>query len=202
MVHGSTVDAASERVLPGRARPGLTTGRPVLAGSMTMLSRLLWWLCRPVRDGSTAAAPPSASLPSGIAGRRIRSLIHASLLFGPQVAGSHIYEPLFRAERTGHSLAWLRLDTSLKSIQLRPSGARKLGARNACTGSEAIWRTLLSYPALRLERKYKSWLLLRMHPVGKGVLLILGRCPISGSPARDVDTRCRTSPSESAYEAR
>ena len=97
MVHGSTVDAASERVLPGRARPGLTTGRPVLAGSMTMLSRLLWWLCRPVRDGSTAAAPPSASLPSGISGRRIRSLIHASLLFGLRVAGSHIYEPPFRA---------------------------------------------------------------------------------------------------------
>jgi hypothetical protein len=95
VVHGRGVDAAAECILSGRARPGLATGRPVLAGSLTMLSRLLW--CFPVYDGSTATAPPSASLPSGISGRRIRSLIHASLLFGPRVAGAHIYEPLFRA---------------------------------------------------------------------------------------------------------
>ena len=45
-----------------------------------------------VRDGSTATAPPSASLPAGLAGGRIRSLIHASLVvvLTRQVAGSHI----------------------------------------------------------------------------------------------------------------
>ncbi len=45
-----------------------------------------------VRDGSTAAAPPSASFPAGLAGGRVRSLIHASLVnsLHPQMAGSHI----------------------------------------------------------------------------------------------------------------
>src|SRR5215472_67314 len=43
-----------------------------------------------VRRRSAATAPPSASLPSGIAGRRIRSLIHVALLVmfvSPQIAG-------------------------------------------------------------------------------------------------------------------
>jgi hypothetical protein len=56
--------------------------------SVTMLTRLLGGCA--VRDGSSAAAPPSASFPSGVPGRRIRSLIHASLLS----LRSHIHEPL------------------------------------------------------------------------------------------------------------
>ena len=63
------------------------------------LSLAVWFaglLCCSVRSSSTAAAPPSTSLPSGIAGRRIRSLIHISLLITfvlPRVADSHISEP-------------------------------------------------------------------------------------------------------------
>lgn len=61
-----------------------------------------------MRYGSTAAAPPSASLPAGLSGGRIRSLIHASLvvILARQVAGSHIYDRLFSAAHS-HLFGWL-----------------------------------------------------------------------------------------------
>ena len=49
-----------------------------LIGALAVLFVVL--LCCSVSSSSAAAAPQSASLPSGIAGRRIRSLIHGSLL--------------------------------------------------------------------------------------------------------------------------
>jgi hypothetical protein len=39
--------------------------------------------------------------------------------------------------------AWLRLDTLLKSIQLRPSGARKIWREERLHGKCGDWRTLL-----------------------------------------------------------
>jgi len=104
-----------------------------------------------IGDRSTAAAPPSASLPAGLSGGRIRSLIHFSLvvILTRKMAGSHIREPLAsdRALRFGW-LANRRLDTSLKSNQLRPSGAPGKSARNAGTGSAAIGGR--SYPTYLL----------------------------------------------------
>jgi hypothetical protein len=63
-----------------------------LALTLALTLAILAWLLRgcAVRDGSSAAAPPSTSLPPGVTGRRIRSLIHASLLN----VRSHIHEPL------------------------------------------------------------------------------------------------------------
>ena len=90
------------------------------------LSLLLVWL---VRSRSATSTPPSASFPSGAAGRRIRSLIHVALLVTfvyPQVAGSHIREPLLPSvcsDPGPRISASLRLKSSLKSNQLRPSGA-------------------------------------------------------------------------------
>ena len=57
--------------------------------ALTMARRFSVLLIRLMRSRSTAA-PPSASFPSGVAGRRIRSLIHVALLVtfvSPQVAG-------------------------------------------------------------------------------------------------------------------
>ena len=48
-----------------------------LAWSLVVVLALL--LCCSLCSRSAAAAPPSASLPSGITGRRIRSLIHIAL---------------------------------------------------------------------------------------------------------------------------
>ena len=110
--------------------------------TLTLALAILAWLLRgcAVRDGSSAAAPPSASLPSGVTGRRIRSLIHASLLS----LRSHIYEPLVLAMWSNvQKLAWLRSDTSLKSIQLRPSGAWKFRREERLHGKCGDWRTLL-----------------------------------------------------------
>ena len=58
-----------------------------LAMSMTLAVRLIValavlfvvLLCCTVGSSSAAAAPPSASFPPGVAGRRIRSLIHIAL---------------------------------------------------------------------------------------------------------------------------
>ncbi len=147
MIHGRSVDAAGKRVLAAGPLSS-TAGWPVLAGSMPLLSgllRLLW--CCPVRNGSTAAAPPSTSLPSGVSGRRIRSLIHASLfMFDPQVAGSHIYEPLLLPTqlRSGQSLAWPRFNAFAEIDSVRPSGARKIRREERRHGKCGDWRTLLS----------------------------------------------------------
>src|SRR5580700_11381341 len=97
MVHGRGIDTARQRIIPAGARAtGLApvtvlTRSLALTLSLTILTRLLGGCA--VRDGSSAAAPPSTSLPSGVTGRRIRSLIHASLLS----LRSHIYEPLVLA---------------------------------------------------------------------------------------------------------
>ncbi len=53
-----------------------------------------------------------------------------------------------------------RLDTSLKSNQLRPSGARNVRREGRLHGKCGDWRTSLSYLALGLERKRKSCLCL------------------------------------------
>jgi hypothetical protein len=144
MVHGCGVDAARQRIIPARTRTsGLasTVFARALARSLTLPLALalaiLAWLLRgcAVRDGSSAAAPPSASLPSGVTGRRIRSLIHASLLS----LRSHIYEPLVLAMWSNvQKLAWLRLNTSLNRFSCVRLAPGNFGARNACTGSAAI----------------------------------------------------------------
>jgi hypothetical protein len=86
VVHGRGVDAAGILVLPALA---LLAGPSSMAASAALLLRaaalvlilsgLVLWSCA-VRGGPTTSAPPSASLPAGVTGGRIRSLIHVSLL--------------------------------------------------------------------------------------------------------------------------
>ncbi len=138
VVHGRGVDAAAGQALPSGACAMLATvalGRP-------MALRLSGMLRGGIRDGSTAAAPPSASLPAGLSGGRIRSLIHASLLI---VVTRRWRAPTFvnrcsrpRTRKFSGCPDESAVVTSLKSNQLRPSGAWQFGARNACTGSAAI----------------------------------------------------------------
>ncbi len=64
-----------------------------------------------------------------------------SIKVHPQIAGSHICIPLFLAAQVTNPsayLAWRRLDTSLKSNQLRPSGARNIRREERLHGSAAI----------------------------------------------------------------
>ena len=117
-----------------------------------------------MRDGSTAAAPPSTSFPAGLsAGGRVRSLIHVSLLI--------VFTRRWRAPTFVNRCFWpdsrtvpvwpaSRLDTSLKSNQLRPSGARNIRREDRQHGKCGDWRTSLSYLALGLKRKRKSCLCL------------------------------------------
>jgi hypothetical protein len=66
-----------------------------LALSLVVLLALL--LCCSVRSRSAAAAPPSASLPSSITGRRIRSLIHIALYVVSFPAGRGTFPLLYAA---------------------------------------------------------------------------------------------------------
>ena len=75
--------------------------------------------------------------------------------------------------------AWLRLDTSLKSNQLRPSGARKFRREERLHGKCGDWRTLLSYPVSGPERKRKTCLCLGCAASGKWVWLIFAVLPQS-----------------------
>jgi len=124
-------------------RSGPAAVRPALAGSLTVLSGLLGSGCvSAVCYGATAAAPPSASFPSGVAGGRVRSWIHVSLfsltrrlrdshICGPPISGHAIY--------TSRWLAWLAVGYSAEyrfSYVRLASG--KLDARSACTGSAAM----------------------------------------------------------------
>jgi len=82
-----TPTGLASRVLLAKTTPALVFLALVLAGLVTLAMRLAWslvvllalLLCCSVRSRSAAAAPPSASLPSRITGRRIRSLIHIAL---------------------------------------------------------------------------------------------------------------------------
>ena len=100
-----------------------------------------------VLSRSAAAAPPSTSLPSGITGRRIRSLIHVALLVtfvSPRIADSHICEPHLLAvlpDSGPRISASLRLESFLKSNQLRPSGAWNLWREERQHGKCGDWRT-------------------------------------------------------------
>jgi len=92
-----------------------------------MTRRLSAVLRRGMRHRSTAATPPSASLPAGLPGGRIRSWIHASLVvvLARKVASSHVYEPLVPAR----TLTWLQavgasaVEYFAESDLLRPSSA-------------------------------------------------------------------------------
>src|SRR5215469_1617985 len=64
--------------------------------ALSLVVLLAWLLGCSVRSRSAAAAPPSASLPSRITGRRIRSLIHIALYvvsFSRGSRDSHFYTP-------------------------------------------------------------------------------------------------------------
>ena len=60
--------------------------------------------------------------------------------------------PSLRTSSAQHQ-SRLRLESSLKSNQLRPSGARNSWREERLHGKCGDWRTSLSYPALRLKRK-------------------------------------------------
>ena len=147
VVHGSGVNAAARLALPGAlsrtmarlARLAVT----VLAGALLMAAALALSLrLSALRGGSTAPAAPSASFPSaGLPGRRVRSLIHASLVSQfPQVAGSHIWTAfagLLLALQTAES-AIMRLESFSKSSSLRPSGAWTCWRMERLHGGAAI----------------------------------------------------------------
>ena len=131
---------------------------------------MLW---RGVRDGSAASAPPSASLPAGLPGRRIRSLIHASLvvILTRKMAGSHICEPL----APGRTLVFFRVVGAFAvgyfaEIESVASvwRARKPRREERQHGKCGDWRTLLSYPALRPNASSKAAFPLRCNPLVTG----------------------------------
>jgi hypothetical protein len=78
--------------------PVLVTLAMTLA--LTRIGLFAGLLCCSLGSRSTAAAPPSASLPSRVTGRRIRSLIHIALYVVSFPAGSrdsHFCVPLLPA---------------------------------------------------------------------------------------------------------
>ncbi len=96
-----------------------------------------------------------------------------SIRFTCRLQDSHIRVPLYLARRlqTYQCAWWRRLDTSLKSNQLRPSGARNIGARNACTEVRRLEDASI-LPSYRAGTQAQNLPLLRMRPSGKWVWLI------------------------------
>jgi len=101
VIHGRRIHAAQRLALPGvpsgfvasgtllseAASTSMLAGPLALSAGVTLAMRLPLTLARSlavllacaVCSRSAATAPPSTSLPSGAAGRRIRSLIHVAL---------------------------------------------------------------------------------------------------------------------------
>src|SRR5581483_328621 len=84
VVHGGGVDAAAHLTraalaLLARLATVAVAAALLLRTAVLVLAGLVLRSCA-LRDGPTPSAPPSASLPAGVTGRRIRSLIHVSLL--------------------------------------------------------------------------------------------------------------------------
>ena len=132
-----------------------------------MLSGMLWRPGR-VRDGSAATAPPSASLPAGLSGGRILSLIHASLLIA-LTRRSRVPTFMNRCSQPrpcmlvcvvgGLAVGYY----AEKSTLLRPSGARNFRREECLHGKCGHWRTTTWYSAFPSKRKLKSFLRLRFN---------------------------------------
>src|SRR5208337_5321790 len=149
VVHGRAVDAATGLVLPPGPRAVLAAvavGRPVAM----LLSGVL--RSSGIRDGSTAAAPPSASFPSGLPRGRVRSFVHASLLI---VVTRRWRAPTFMNRSSWprtHNLSRVRRICggyfaeieSVASVWRAWQSRREERLHGKC----GDWRTPLSYPAL------------------------------------------------------
>jgi len=113
----------------------------VLAGTLLRsatlaLTLVLLWMSA-LRGRSTTPAAPSASFPSaGLAGRRVQSLIHASLVINSRrlrvpTSGPHLLACCSRQELRSRQLCgWSRSRNRVRYVRLAPG---HVGAWNACT---------------------------------------------------------------------